>query len=278
MMVLFLLFKIKNFVLDLPFFETVTFLVLVLITIYRKRLSSNHEYRFINSSQREKARKRLFQHFTRRRYSSVNVLANDTTDETTLSSSLNNLTFNITSNLANLPPFPSVHDLKDNIISSTSNLMDNILIDEDQLFESHLAQVHLASENFSFLSLSDEVLFHILHHLETIEIVKFCLSSSKYYKEIVNNEFLWEQLWIITYSHIWQLEPIKEIRQKRGIYWDPLLHYPSPQFGWCKFYIAFEICWIDWVSLRRLFFFFFFRFLVDFGRVVYKRRLLSGRQ
>jgi hypothetical protein len=274
MFLILLLNKIKDFVLDLPFFETVTFLVLVLITVYRKRLSSNHEYRFINSAQREKARKRLFQHFTRRRYTSANALSNGTVDETSLSSSLNHLTSNIASNL---PYLPSVHDLKDNIISSTSNLMDNILIDEDQLFDSHLSQIHDASyESFSFLSLSNEILFHILHHLETIEIVKFCLSSAKYHKEIVHNEFLWEQLWIITYSHIWQKESIKEIRQKRGIYWDPLLHYPSPQFGWCKFYISFEICWIDWVSLYCIFFLFFILVLLGFSRVMYKRRVLPG--
>lgn len=40
---------------------------------------------------------------------------------------------------------------------------------------------------------------------------------------------------------------IKAIREGRHIYWDPSLKYSPPQSGWFKFYLSFEVCWMDWI-------------------------------
>jgi hypothetical protein len=210
--------------------ECFFFLILIFITVYRKRLSSNHEYRDRIKSQ-DGNRQGLLVYLKRRRgyiWNKFFLRAPQTSITETV-------------NLMNTEIYNNIQKVKN---------FDPAAV-YDYVNAAHPPEVEATSvqqKDFSsFPNLSHELQFHILYHLETVEIIKFALTSSRYYQEIVHNDDLWEQLWIITYSHVWQMESVKEIRFIREIFWDPLLNFPSPQYGWYRFYIAFEICWIDWV-------------------------------
>lgn len=229
------LIQIKRFLADLPLVETIMFIVLVLITIYRKRLSSNHGYRYKPRVESESRKDQL----KRRRYS--------TTKGSGSSNGAENDNFQITA---------IIHDFKTEVLSNLITDPSDIFLEEknspqDTSMPTSSSQQRKSTPDgqSSFLNFSNELILQIVAHCETMDIIKLSLVSKQFRKEIVQNEFLWEQLWKITYSHIWQDPAVVEIRMLREIHWDPLRQFPAPQYGWFKFYLAFELCWIDWVSL-----------------------------
>lgn len=212
--------------------ESFLFLILVMITVFRKRLSSNHAYRDrMESSGLSHQRGRFFQ---RRRY----ISGSSNSESGKLTSVINSVR-------KNLDPVAVYDSVSSTINNSSQELLSAVISSVPQ---SGVVSQPTVKNRSPFLSLTAELQFHILYHLETIEILKFSHTSHSFYDDIVKNEFIWEQLWILTYGHIWRLESIKEIRMYRKIFWDPLTGSPPPKCGWARFYIAFEICWLDWVS------------------------------
>eukprot|EP00428_Durinskia_dybowskii_P062129 CAMPEP_0170386388 /NCGR_PEP_ID=MMETSP0117_2-20130122/17008_1 /TAXON_ID=400756 /ORGANISM="Durinskia baltica, Strain CSIRO CS-38" /LENGTH=472 /DNA_ID=CAMNT_0010642207 /DNA_START=298 /DNA_END=1716 /DNA_ORIENTATION=+ len=78
------------------------------------------------------------------------------------------------------------------------------------------------------------------------DIACFMSTSKKMFKEI-SSDAIWEQLWLQTYGAMWQHPAIRKIREGRGIYWDPLLNYGPPQQGWHRFFLLFEVSYLDWI-------------------------------
>jgi hypothetical protein len=91
-----------------------------------------------------------------------------------------------------------------------------------------------------------ELTISILGYLNSYEILPLTRLSKKH-KKLLENEKIWEQLWIQTYGEIWHNINIMTIRKSRGIYWDPLCNCGHPQQGWLEFFLTFEVCWIDWL-------------------------------
>lgn len=97
-----------------------------------------------------------------------------------------------------------------------------------------------------FGALSQEVTIHIVSYLANHDIACLMATSQKMYKDI-SADFIWEQLWLQTYSAMWQHPEVRKIREGRGIFWDPMLNYGPPQQGWYRFFLLFEVSWIDYI-------------------------------
>lgn len=98
----------------------------------------------------------------------------------------------------------------------------------------------------AFGALSPEVIIQIVSYLANHDIACLMATSHKMYKDI-SADFIWEQLWLQTYSAMWQHPEIRKIREGRGIFWDPILNYGPPQQGWFRFFLLFEVSWIDYL-------------------------------
>ena len=98
----------------------------------------------------------------------------------------------------------------------------------------------------SFTKFSTEVMVHIVSYMTNHEIACLMTTSKRMYREI-SMDAIWEQLWLQTYGAMWQHPEIRKIREGRGIYWDPLLNYGPPQQGWYRFFLLFEVSYIDWI-------------------------------
>ena len=193
--------------------ELLCFLVLVLITIFRKELSSNDGYRKdleVNLS-------------TTIEEKSLSVKARNVTDE----ASVGRLSSNSTSSLETA--------------TNSSICLSRILSDENLMLN-------------VFLYLSD------------FDIKRVALLSKTLLSESTS-DFIWEQLWILTFGPMWSNKNFCEIRKIRGITWsysnerqqmsilntectianEGLKTNQKPLQGWFNFYLEFEICWMDWL-------------------------------
>jgi hypothetical protein len=97
-----------------------------------------------------------------------------------------------------------------------------------------------------FEKLTPELFLHCATHLDTTDIIRLGMTSKGLRRE-ATTDFLWEQLWAMTYGVLWRDERVTELRQGRGIYWDPRQNFGPPLSGWYRFYLAFEAGWLDWI-------------------------------
>jgi cytochrome b involved in lipid metabolism len=98
----------------------------------------------------------------------------------------------------------------------------------------------------SFPEISSDVMVNIMSYLTNYEIGCVMGTSKKMYKEI-SADGIWEQLWLQTYGSMWQHPEIRKIREGRGLFWDPMLNYGPPQQGWYRFFLLFEVSYMDWL-------------------------------
>jgi len=101
-------------------------------------------------------------------------------------------------------------------------------------------------EKIAFNRLSSEVTINIVSYLNNQDISCLMSTSKKLYTEL-SIDCIWEQLWLQTYGSMWQHPEIRKIREGRGIFWDPMLNYGPPQQGWYRFFLLFEVSWLDWI-------------------------------
>ena len=194
-----------------PVVELLCFLVLILITVFRRKLSSNDQYR-------------------------------SESDSAPPSDLLNN------SNVAHF--FASVFNGKS--------------------VESTPSRLRLSNDGalcLERISLDDNILLNIVVYLSDSEIEKLTLTSKKF-SENCTSDFIWEQLWIMSFGAMWNDPNLVKIREMRGITWNSIdqsqaitrsidnhgerssLHVkkcPRPPQGWFIFYKEFEFCWMDWL-------------------------------
>jgi len=55
---------------------------------------------------------------------------------------------------------------------------------------------------------------------------------------------VWQQLWIQRYGAMWSDPKIQYLRLRRGLDWTPR---QRPTQGWFVFYLEFEACWLEWL-------------------------------
>ena len=196
--------------------ELLCFLVLVLITIFRKELSSNDGYRKdvdVNLSHAEDEKL-------------LSVKTRNVADE----ANIGRLSSNSTSSVETTP--------------NSSICLSRILSDENLMLN-------------IFLYLSDS------------DIKRVALLSKTLLSESTS-DFIWEQLWILTFGPMWSNKSFCEIRKIRGITWtysnerqemgvfnaectectianEGSKTNQKPLQGWLNFYLEFEICWMDWL-------------------------------
>lgn len=65
-------------------------------------------------------------------------------------------------------------------------------------------------------------------------------------------DFIWEQLWLQNYGAMWEDEKVRELQRCRGIVWSPRRlgregRAPPPTQGWFVFYLEWESCWLEWL-------------------------------
>lgn len=197
--------------------EVCILVVLIMITIYRRRLSSNHEYR--GKQTRHKGTKRQ-------------PLELSTMISTSSKRIVEEQPRRLYKMILSLPKR----------ISTTIDEQIFLTFDENEDYNN--GKNHTRS---ILTKLTPELIYHVLHFLPTDDIVRMGLTSRKYYSLIISNNMFWEHLWVQTYSYLWNHHAIRKIRQEKQLFWDPLLNYAPPQCGWFYFYLLFENCWIDWL-------------------------------
>jgi hypothetical protein len=173
--------------------EGLLLMVLTVITIFRRRLSSNHEYRLKASKQ-----------ISRR----------------------------------SIEPDHSAA-----FLHTYSQIV------KTMIFSPHKPDYSLASiqcTDCPLNQLSTELLVHLLGYLDTHEVVTISITSTKM-RENFTSDIIWEQIWRVTYGTHWRQTAIRKLRRGRGIHWDPVENFGPPQTGWYHFYLAFEVCWLDWL-------------------------------
>jgi len=94
--------------------------------------------------------------------------------------------------------------------------------------------------------LSVEILINIFSHLRTVDVIKTKLLSRSMLAA-VSDECIWKQMWMNSFSSMWSDPNIKRIRLERNITWDPNIAPYRPPQGWFLFYVLFDICWVDWL-------------------------------
>jgi hypothetical protein len=180
-----------------PIYECILFLVLIFITIFRRKLSSNDAYRSPEENQ-------------------------------------NNKILNVMETIVPVVPCNGDHP-KHSIPQDGCINLDLICSDAN-------------------------ILLNIVVYLSDTNIGKLALTSKNLRKDACS-DFIWKQLWIETFGIMWNHKKVKEIRQIRGITWDPTdvsvkdslsfgnedLVIMQPTQGWLTFYLEFNFCWIDWL-------------------------------
>lgn len=196
--------------------ELLCFLVLALITIFRKKLSSNDGYR-------NEARK--------------------VPDEIIQS--------NVTSTRGRTATF----------VCGAENYCFNA---QSKLLAASLD----GSICLSSLLLDENILLNVVNYLADADIGQLA-SSSKCLHRDCTADFIWEQLWMVTFGVMWRDDDLAEIRRIRGILWNPMNNVAPesaptnfgsetgfelrknnnlrPVQGWLRFYLEFEFCWMDWL-------------------------------
>ena len=231
-------------------------LILSVITIYRRRLSSNDEYRAKLRANSEEVGGRF-------RTSSGNM--NNIFGPSALKRKANS-----GQSLRKLKPKPSttINSVFDSVVAAaipaaaasltgrsnqsqisitgTINSTDGSASVEPTYGLHNISSNNFAHNFMDLKELSADILLHIVGYLPDIDIVHLMVVSRHFLGEL-SSEHIWEQLWIETFGVLWQDPRIKRIRENRGIFWDPLLNFGPPKQGWFRFYLLFETCWLDWL-------------------------------
>lgn len=200
-----------------PYIELIIFFVLLMITLFRKRLSSNYSYRDKISSQSKRTL----------------PLSSD----------------ELKQGFQNAKVYVLKH-MKD-----SKNSLDDSIIRNSKLFFSLRRMMN--KEEFTstperdclhniFMRTSNDIMFTIIGYLNKSEIMTFsriCRNLNLYMK----SDAVWEYLWAQRFGSMWRSKEIRSIRLLRQIDWEPGVATSPPKQGWRRFYQEFESCWMDWL-------------------------------
>lgn len=120
----------------------------------------------------------------------------------------------------------------------------------------------------SSVLLDENILLNVVNYLADIDIGQLASSSRCLHRDCTA-DFIWEQLWMLTFGVMWCDNELAEIRRIRGISWNPMnqvacesdtaeigsdtsvgrkkVNCLRPVQGWLRFYLEFEFCWMDWL-------------------------------
>ena len=248
------------------------FAVLLTITIFRKELSTNDEYR--TATPRRKGQGVAEEPASLRAFDELLVLNSHGSRFKTL---LNDIAVEFNQGF-NLP------ELKDQFFAS--------LLEERNAFEfkslyklsrrrdkdrdaAHLG--HLGKKDRDARkpievknkldNMSDVVLLHTMTYLTYKDIAALGSCNVSLARD-TRSDTVWRKLWFQNFGDMWTQESIVSIRKARHIEWDPCKHVDKdrsyrqlsglsaqevaesdwrPRQGWFMFFLEFDACWVDWL-------------------------------
>lgn len=243
--------------------ETLLIGVLVLLTLFRRRLSSNDTYREMNQLEStDDDVDDIISSSTAATDEGSNSLSNLTVgrkvDKVELTDATRNKLKHDLSLEANTdsfytngldlwkhPSFSRLYDFAQNTIvnhdyGNTANSLQSFImsgklkfrglsvsIDKMQSNDSALrGKIGKSQDNLS--ALSPDLLLCIITYLSLSDIGPLSSLSRGLAKD-VKSDFIWEQLWLQNYSQMWHSTEIRRLRDRRNIQWSPL--EPKDQNG-----------------------------------------------
>ena len=201
---------------NFPVIEVLILFCLTLITIFRRQLSSNDQYRVDGDT-----------------------IQSTITISPTVSSIIDELIDASKDTTSSLKKYINTRNLlnkqnKNNNITEKNN-------------EHNLNHQFTNSSSFIF-PIPNELLLHIITYLNIVDLHKLMIVSNASLK-LLKSDYIWKQLWFKNFgSNLWKNSCMIEIKNIRNIEWN----YNNddnnftPKQGWYKFYIEFNYCWINW--------------------------------
>lgn len=114
-------------------------------------------------------------------------------------------------------------------------------------------------------NLSDVVLLHVMTYL-TYKDISALGSCNLALARDTRSDYIWRKLWLQNFGDMWTQESIVSIRKARNITWNPCSDTMKdkrnsssrrspdlarddwhPRQGWFMFFLEFDACWIDWL-------------------------------
>ena len=95
-------------------------------------------------------------------------------------------------------------------------------------------------------TLPPDLLLVVVSFLLPVDIGPMSSVSRGLAKDL-KSDFIWEQLWLQHYGEMWRSEKVQALRKRRGITWSTGPCPTPPPQGWFIFYLEFEACWLDWL-------------------------------
>jgi hypothetical protein len=204
----------------IPIFETVLFLVLAMITVFRRRLSSNDAYR----SRQEQQNRQIA-----------------TPSSAQLSSS------NTSSKNRDIIELYSKYASPGMSISSLGTAISRRLGSSgaDSGLNSPMPSNTVSGHNLDLLSC--DIFIHVANYLSTAELLRVSTVNRRLSHE-ARGDRLWRERWRQSFLTLWTHPYIRDLRNRRGLHWQSDLSLRGQgQTSWLHFYVLFEASWVDWL-------------------------------
>lgn len=223
----------KQFYDHIPVIETTIFLVLAFITIFRKKLSSNDEYRFHTQSSQSNKRvgSQDFRNISEECKSSLSKVI-----ETTISK--NKIDFGNFLKTFNRSPV-----VAENAFQYIFCLAGHDIYRENKDFISVTASSIAKCE---MISVSHDIILKLVCFLDRVDICRLSNTCRSLAVDL-HSDFIWQQMWEQDFGKMWRHSDVLHLRKLRRIIWDPYENWGPPVQGWFRFYLEFEYCWMNWI-------------------------------
>ena len=93
--------------------------------------------------------------------------------------------------------------------------------------------------------ISDELLISVMSYLDRPSMGALSCTCKAMESRISQSDILWEQLWRMRYGRCW--DELKHVRRRRMVGWSPSENWGPPIQGWKYFMDDFEFGWFDWI-------------------------------
>lgn len=265
---------------QIPWVETCILLVLALITVYRKQLSANDEYRTSNKSRRKSSSSPLdINTITSSENTDIipdrdfeNYEQGETLEEPSFSRSASLRTTGRTETSTSLVSEDDVSeyeimeqpshtyvtatvDLLWRRMSEKNETLVRKLVDNDSSVLQGFEESSGIAYGAKLSSLSEEMLFQIAHYLDTASIISLSLCNS-HLRHTLTCNVLWKHLFTLTFGKLLLHPFVLELLRDRGLE----KHFESPTAfartcdqmlkragSWLRLCVVWETQWQDWL-------------------------------
>lgn len=204
---------------NFPVIEVFILFLLTLITIFRRQLSSNDQYRIDGDTVKN------------------TVLA-----PPTVSSIIDEFIDASKDTTTSIKKYINNSNL---LSKHKRNRNNNMTLEKNHEYN---LNCQFKNSSLYLFPIPNELLLHIITYLNIVDLHKFMIISNSSLK-LLRSDYIWKQLWLKNYgSTLWKNKCIVEIKKIRSIEWNH--NYDdnfTPIQGWYRFYIEFNFCWMNWL-------------------------------